>query len=153
MKFYLASSFSLIEKVDRISKVIEAKGHTITEKWWKRPYHVEGLGVVETADLKKKYESLTPDEFYAKPETKESFFKDYVGICSADVFVFVADDKPRKYNGASVELGIALTQNIECFVIGVLEKSVLFYPVKRCNTIKDVCDYLALRFKGAEGPV
>ena len=147
MKFYLASSFSLIDKVDAISKVIEAKGHTITEKWWKRPYQVEGLGVVETADLKKIYEALTPDEFYAKSETKASFFKDYMGICNADVFIFVADDKPKKYNGASVELGIALTQDIECFVIGVLEKSVLFYPVKRYNSIEDVCDYLALRFK------
>ena len=147
MKFYLASSFKLIEKVDAAAQVIEGWGHMITEKWWKRPYQVEGLGVVETADLKEIYEALTDDEFYSKPETKSSFFKDYVGICNADVFVFIADDKPRKYNGANVELGIALTQDIECFSIGVLEKSVLYYPVKQCKTIEEVLHYLGAQFK------
>ncbi len=147
MKFYLASSFKLIDKVEAAAQIIEGWGHSITEKWWKRPYQVEGLGVVETADLKEIYDKLTPEEFYAKPETRMSFDKDYLGILNADVFLFVADDKPRKYNGANVELGIALAESKFCACIGVLEKSVLYCTVKRFKAVEEVLDYLGVEFK------
>ena len=147
MKFYLASSFKLIEKVEAAAQVIEGWGHSITEKWWKRPYQVEGLGVVETADLKEIYEALTPEEFYAKPETKFSFEADYRGIVNADVFLFIADDKPRKYNGANVELGIALAESKYCACIGVLEKSVLYCTVKMFKTVEELLEFLGVEIE------
>lgn len=147
MKFYLASSFRFIDKVEKAAEAIESAGHTISEKWWKRPYQVEGLGVVETADLKEIYENLSPEEFYAKPETKFSFEADYKGVMDADVFLFVADDTPRKYNGANIELGIALAAMKFCVSIGVLEKSVFYYPVKKFKVIEEVLEFLGVEIK------
>jgi len=138
MNIYLASSFKLIEKVEKAAKALEDNGFKITEKWWKRPYQVEGLGVVQTSELKKMYEDLTTEEFYEKPETKLSYECDYKGVKNADIFVFIADDTPRKYNGANVELGIALSDQKPCFSIGTLENSVLYYPIVKCADIQEV---------------
>lgn len=144
MKIYIASTFSLINKVKKLAKALEWEGHTITEKWYERPYQVEGKEII-TTDLKKKYDDLLPDVFYSKPEVKLSYEVDFKGIIDADIFVFVADDMPRKYNGASVELGIALANNKLCLSIGRLETSVMFYPIIRLKTIKKLIYFLVRR--------
>ena len=82
--------------------------------------------------------------FYEKPETKLSFECDYKGVKNADIFIFVADDTPRKYNGANVELGIALSDKKPCFSIGVLENSVLYYPIVKCANIQEVISRISL---------
>lgn len=135
MNIYIASSFNLIPKVKSVCFFLEQNLHVITEKWWCRPYQVEGIGEIQTSDLKKVYEDLTPIEFYNKPECKMSFELDFIGVKNADALVFVADDKERKYNGANIELGIAIGDNKPCFSIGTLENSVLYYPVKQCRDI------------------
>lgn len=140
MKIYIASSFALIDKVKNVSHFLEREGHTITEKWWSRPYQVEGLGKIVTTDLKEIYEKLTPDEFYATPECAASYWKDHAGIMTADAFVFIANETPRKFNGASVELGLAIGNDIPAFSLGNLETSVLFYPVIRC---RDLCQLIS----------
>lgn len=134
MKIYIGSSFSNIALVGAVAHSLENDGHEITEKWWERPYQIEGLGEIQTTDLKKIYDKLTPEEFYAKPETKASFLKDKQGIKKADAFVWVATmDHPRKYNGASVEFGIATGDDMPCAVVGQLEKSVMFWPLVYCE--------------------
>lgn len=138
MKFYLASSFDLIEKVQEVCEAIEGYGHSITVKWWSREYDIPNEGKVKTSILKKRYEKLDPDEFYSRPETRRSYLDDFKGVVNADVFIFVADEIPRKYNGANVELGIALANNIICFSIGNLETSPLYYDVLRRNSIEDI---------------
>ena len=140
MRIYLASSFKLIDIVKNVSHFLEREGHTITEKWWARPYQVEGLGAIKTTDLKKIFDGLTPDEFYAKPECATSYYKDYEGIVTADAFVLCATETPRKFNGASVELGIAIGNDITSYSLGNLETSVLFYPVIRC---RDLCHLIS----------
>lgn len=142
MKVYLASSFKLIEKVKKVCTVLEAWNHEITEKWWDRPYQVESLGEIHTSDLKKIYDGLEPDEFYSKPETRMSFDLDYIGVIEADALVLVADSKPRKYNGANIELGIALGAGIPCYYMGVLENSVLYYPVVKCHSYQELLSNL-----------
>jgi hypothetical protein len=142
MKVYLASSFKLIEKVKKVCTVLEAWDHEITEKWWDRPYQVKSLGKIHTSDLKKIYDGLPPHEFYSKPETMMSFDLDYLGVINADAFVFVADSKPRKYNGANVELGIALGVGIPCYYMGVLENSVLYYTTKKCHSYDELLENL-----------
>ena len=144
MKFYLASSFKLIEKVEATASIVEGWGHTITEKWWERPYQVEGLGLIQTDKLHDLYDDLPSEDFYSKPECKFSFEADYNGVMDADVFLFVADDKPRKYNGANVELGIALAAMKYCAYIGVLENSVLYYPVKKFKDVEELLRYLGV---------
>lgn len=117
---------------------MEKDGHEITEKWWERPYQVEGLGEVQTTELKKIYDKLTPEEFYSKPETKASFIKDREGIKRADAFVWVATSDIRKYNGAAVEFGIAVGYDMPCAVVGKLEKSVMFWPLVPCEGEKQL---------------
>jgi len=138
VKFYLASSFDLVDKVEKVSKSIEGYGHSITVKWWSRVYDIPNEGKVKTTILKKRYEKLDPDEFYNRPETRRSYLDDFKGVVNADVFIFVADEIPRKYNGANVELGIALANNIMCFSIGNLETSPLYYDVLKRNSIEDI---------------
>ena len=138
MKFYLASSFKLIDKVQEVCEAIEGYGHSITVKWWSREYDIPNEGKVNTIVLHNRYESMTYEEFYNRPETRRSYLDDFKGIVQADIFIFVADEIPRKYNGANVELGIALANNLMCFSIGNLELSPLYYDVLRRNSIEDI---------------
>ncbi len=135
MKIYIGSSFSNLALVGAVAHSLENDGHEITEKWWERPYQVEGLGKIQTTDLKKIFDDLTPEEFYAKPETKASFIKDREKIKKADAFVWVASyENPRKYNGAAVEFGIAVGYEMPCALIGKLETSVMFWPLVQCDS-------------------
>jgi len=138
MKIYIASSFNLIQKVELVCKALEKLGYEITEKWWKRVYQTGTGDLVETSDLKKKYDSLSMDEFYSRPECRLSYWKDFKGVKKADILVFVADDKPRAYNGANIELGIALGDRKRCFSIGVLDNSVLYYEVVKTKNIMEL---------------
>lgn len=142
MKFYLASSFKFIKQVKKVATVLEMDGHEITEKWWCRPYQVEGLGEIETSELKEIYENLSHYDFYKKPETRTSYWKDFQGIIDADAFIFVASfEEERKYNGASVEYGIALGLDKPCGVFGFLEKSVLFWPLMNLPSLQSIREW------------
>lgn len=138
MKLYLASSFTLIERVERASNYLEKEGHKITVKWWSRKYNIDGEREVCTTILKKENDLLDIEEFYKTPECKYSFESDLKGVKDADAFIFIADHNPRSYNGANVELGIAIGDNKPCFVLGNLTKSVLYYPVVRCKSLHDL---------------
>ncbi len=132
MRIYVASSFKLLDRVKELVRLLEIEGHTITVKWWSREYNIPGEGKVITTELKRRYEELDPEDFYARPETSRSYYADFQGVKDAQAFIFVAADEPRAYNGANVELGIALGDHIPCFSIGALEKSVLYYTVTKC---------------------
>lgn len=138
MRIYVASSFSLLPKVERVVQALENAGHEITVKWWKRIYDTRDLGKKETQELKKLFEDLDPDEFYGRPETRRSFMADLQGIEDADDFVLVADDTPRNYGGANIELGYAMGCGKDCFSIGALENSALYWAVERCKTIDEL---------------
>ncbi len=148
LKVYVASSFKLIKKVETVVSALERAGHEITVKWWAREYVIDGE-IVHTQVLKKRNDVLSRDEFYSKPETLRSFAADVYGVKSADVFVFVAADEPRKFTGANVELGIAIGDKIPCYALGSLELSVLYYPVCHCGSIGALLRALAKyeRFK------
>jgi len=130
---YIASSFSLIDRVSLIAERIENLGHTIAVKWWDRSWDIPGEGEVHTTDLKERYKDLDPDEFYNKPACKIAYESDVEGVKACDVFLFVAGDEPRAYNGANIELGIALGAGKPCYSIGTLATSALYYAVYRCG--------------------
>ena len=143
MKFYIASSFSLVDKVQEACDRLEQKGHEITVKWWSREYDIPGEGKVKTITLKKRYNKLEADAFYSRPETKISYDADVKGVIDADAFLFVADENPRAYNGANIELGIALANDKPCFSIGNLSNSVLYLEVNRCKDIEQMLRILS----------
>lgn len=125
---YIASNFSNIDQVQRLAFMLEAWGYEITEKWWNRVYNVDGVEVL-TSDLKVRYEELSKVDFYTREETFKSFLLDFKGIVSCDYFVYLASDEECKYNGASVEYGIALGLDKPVYLLGELEKSVMFTPL------------------------
>ena len=143
MKVYIASSFNLISKVIALEEALEKAGHVITTKWWKRAYNIPTEGLVHTTELKKRYDALSSQEFYSRSECKLSFEFDFKGVKDAEALIFVADDNPRAYNGANIELGIALGNNKPCLSIGALNNSVMYYPVLKCNTLQELLDHLS----------
>ncbi len=123
MKIYIASSFKLVDKVKEVVKALEEDGHVITVRWWER------------LELKHKFAPLSPFEFYAEPECRYAYNRDRLGIQEADALVFVADDEPRPYNGANVELGMADAWGKPCYSVGRLENSAMYFNVTRCESI------------------
>lgn len=142
MRFYLASSFSLIDKVEDACQRLERAGHEITVKWWSREYDIPGEGKVKTTALKDRYDKLEPGLFYERPETRISYDADFQGVLDADVFILIADDEPRAYNGANIELGIALASHKPCYSIGTLDNSVLYLDVTQCDEVGGVLNSL-----------
>ena len=137
VKIYIASSFSLVDKVAMLSDLLEREGHTITVKWWAREYEIEGEHI-HTTELKVTNDELDRDIFNNLPETQFSYWDDFNGVLNCDAFIFVADEKKRKYNGASVELGIALGHFKTTFLLGELENSVLFSHLIYCEDIPEL---------------
>lgn len=165
MRVYLASSFDLIERVQEVATALEEAGHTITVKWWDRVYDIPGEGRVPTRELKARDEGLDDLAFYSRPETRKSSEDDIQGVLDSDVLILVADEKPRKFNGANIELGIAIGVNLilqlqaltggpyRCYglyapgpklilSLGRLEISPLYLPVKRCQALEEVLELL-----------
>lgn len=144
MKVYVASSFKFIPRVEIVVKALECSGHIITCKWWKRAYQSEGLGLVDTQELKKLYANLESAEFFSKPETEQSYLTDLEGIEEADVLVLVGPVKASRtdFVGANVELGYALGYGMACFSLGALVNSAMYHGVFRCKTIKELNEVL-----------
>ena len=126
MKLYIASSFSLIGKVEKLTAILEAEGHEITVKWWTRLH------------LKQKFQVLEPEEFYAEPECEYAFMRDMKGIHEADALIMVASDEPRSYNGANVEIGMAIGIGRPVFSLGRLTNSAMYWPIKRCTSTDEL---------------
>lgn len=144
VKVYLASSFDLIPEVKLIAKMCDIFGFEITERWWERPYDVEGLGTIKTDELKKHYESLNWLDFYAKPETIKSYELDRKGVEGCDVLILIAGLPPRKFNGATYEAGLADGLEKHLLVWGELETSVMFSKFVRCLTLDGLISQLMI---------
>lgn len=132
MNIYLASSFSLIDKIEHSQKALEDAGHEIPIKWWTR------------AHLKKKFSVLDPDTFYKELECKFAFERDLQGVKDCDALVFVASDSMKPYCGASVEIGMAFALDKPVYSIGVFKNSAMYYRIIRCEDIQEVIRRISL---------
>jgi len=130
MKVYLASRFTLIPQVESVASILECRGHEITCKWWSREYQIPGEGKVKTTVLKERTRTLSAEAFYKLPDTRFSYLADLQGIKDADAFIFVAGYDLHPFNGANVELGIALALGKPCYIYGRLPLSVMYYNTK-----------------------
>lgn len=133
MKLYLASSFDLVSKVGIIADYLEQFGHVITVKWWSK----DGF------DLKDKKADQTSDAFYQDEVCKLIFERDRRGVFDADALIIVADEFPKKFNGANIEYGIAVGVGKPCFSIGMLENSAMYYPVVKCGSLDELVKALS----------
>jgi nucleoside 2-deoxyribosyltransferase len=131
MRIYLASSFELKDKVQRISDLLEEQGIGITRKWWVRDY-------------KAVFGQIADDEWYCNDEVRSVSRKNFEAIDQAHALILVCDDKTsRKFVGANIEVGYALAKGKRVFSIGVLERSAMYVPVERHATIDTVIKVLA----------
>ena len=128
LKFYLASSFSLKDKVSEIAEYLKARGHIVMVEWWKYDY---------------KQLDLPDEEWYQDSRVTWISERNFNGVVDADVFVLVADcNRSKKFNGANIELGYALALNKPCYCVGVLERSAMYVPVKQYSSIEEILSRL-----------
>ena len=126
MKIYLASSFDKESKqmVKDLSTELKARGHTITCEWW----HVDYKSALEIED---------DEEWYSHPMTRTIYQRSFKAIIDADMLILVAPKK-KKFNGATIEVGIALGNYKPVVCFGQLERSGMFEPIIRCPTWQDL---------------
>lgn len=134
---YIASSFKLKDRVVVVEKALEDAGYVIHCKWWNNLDYIPS----ENRTLNEKSDVVSNEEFYSSPGCETAFKRDIHAVFESQVFVLVCGDTPRAFNGANIELGIAIgrgERNVKCFSIGKLDNSALYYPVKRCLGIEDL---------------
>lgn len=132
MLIYLASSFTMTEEVDWIANLLEAHGHHVIVRWWERRFP------------KEKFALLDSRVFYDHPECEYIFTRDRKGVEESDALIFVAENRVRRYSGANIELGIAIGKDIPCLSVGKLKRSILYFPVMRCDSIYEIIERLDL---------
>jgi nucleoside 2-deoxyribosyltransferase len=129
-KVYLASSFALIPRVIELANILESHGHRITIKWWEK----------SKLNVHDEHDTWSPEKYFTDPETVENcrkvFERDFNGVEQCDLFILVAGNTPQKFNGANIELGIALALGKTCMAIGNLENCALYYPVFKYKDIR-----------------
>lgn len=129
MKIYLASNFSLVEKVKLLADYLEDNGHEIIVKWW-------------TTDFKKALGEMTDAEWYKKPEIKEISDRNFKGIDCADLLIIVASGIPQKFIGANIEVGYAIAKGKPVFSFGNLERSGMYHQVLQHNGLTALMESL-----------
>lgn len=133
LDIYLASSFDLIDTVQVICEILEEEGHTILVKWWSS----HGF------DMWDKKVSLDSDAFYTDPICGKIYEVDFNGVKKADALVLVgAAVAPILFNGANVELGMALAYGKPCYSIGKLKSSAMYHPVIKCKDTEELIQAL-----------
>lgn len=130
MKVYIASSFSLLDRIERMLSQLRIMDIQYTVDWWNRK------------TLKRIFMGLSKEDFYMREECIYAFKTDLQGIKDCDALIFIADEIPRKYNGGAVEIGIAIALNKPIVCWGRLENSAMFYPIQQFDSLKDVVNWL-----------
>ena len=119
MKFYLASSFDYKDHVKELASWLEERGHTITCRWWLIDYK-EALGEIPDA------------EWYGRPIVRTIYQRSFKAIEDADALILVAP-RPKSFNGANIEVGIALGLRKHTICFGESERSGMYEPLIRCK--------------------
>lgn len=121
---YLASSFSLTDRVQHIYEAITSEGHRVPDVWWN-----EDLKEIDLPD----------DEWYEHPDVQGIAQRHWGSIQRADTYVLVCPpETPKKYNGANVELGYAHALDLDCYAVGALERSAMYCPVTRVDSVDEL---------------
>jgi nucleoside 2-deoxyribosyltransferase len=129
MKVYLASSFDLTKKVEALAGVLRKNGHVVTVEWWNK-------------DFKKL--PLTDVDWYEDARVTAISERNFRGIREADIFVLIAPTlTSKKFNGANVELGYALALGKPCYSVGRLQRSAMYVPVIKCESMEEVLERCA----------
>jgi hypothetical protein len=125
---YIASSFDLTDRVEKVYQALTDAGYEVPDIWWHRD--LKGIG-------------LPDEEWYQHPYVVTIANRHWNSIENVDVFVLVApEEQPKKYNGANIELGYALGNGLDCYAVGELERSAMYEPVTRLDSVEELVDEL-----------
>lgn len=137
MKIYLASSFRFVEDVKKLQEWLITEGsqkdqHEITCEWWH-------------TDYKQHLKTKTINEWFSEPVIKVIYQRSLQAIRECDLLILVSPE-PTKFNGANVEVGMALALGKPVIAYGQVEKSGMYEPLVRCSNLEQ----LALAMKEFE---
>ena len=126
---YIASSFNLKERVQRVYDALTDAGYGVPDVWWDESR--------EQADLKTIDE---PDHYwYQLNVVQRRAERHWRNIEEADVFVIVAPEEgTKKFNGANIELGYAIASGCACYSVGRLERSAMYEPVVQTDVVDEL---------------
>jgi hypothetical protein len=124
MKFYIASSFKNVEAVKALASELEKRGHVITCRWWLCDYKV-ALGINDD------------ERWFSQPIIRTIYRHSHKAIEDADMLILVAPEA-SKFNGANIEVGIALGLHKPVICLGELERSAMYEPLIRCHTMQEL---------------
>jgi hypothetical protein len=121
---YLASSFGLSERVQTVYEALTDAGHRVPDVWWNR-------------DLKEL--DLPDEEWYEHPDVEAIAERHWESIENSGAYVLVCPaDQSKKYNGANVEFGYAHAHGLDCYAVGALERSAMYVPMTRVDTVAEL---------------
>jgi hypothetical protein len=121
MKVYVGAKYCEKGAAKRLMKVLKAQGHKVTVDW--------------TQHTKVDKESLA---LYATEDVKG------VQRCNAAIFIM---ERPHKYKGCFVEMGVALGKGHKVIIIGHAGDSCVFVDHPKVMVIKNMEEFLRLPLK------
>jgi Nucleoside 2-deoxyribosyltransferase len=123
---YIGSSFRFKKEVMDVTSILNMSGWRVNCRWWQKDF---------------KLIELDGAEWYAMPEIKAIFHRTFMAIREADIMILVTPEE-TKFNGANVEVGIALALGKPVIAYGKLEKSGMYEPLVKCETLVDLQNVL-----------
>ena len=120
-RVYVAASFEQRDEVQKLYKILEEQGHTITADWTTHK---------EIASLPTQQEQEELSRQYVVEDTN--------GVASAQVFILILGE--RKSTGAHIELGIALgSENVhQILLVTPKLDTQIFYRHPKIKQVKDI---------------
>lgn len=133
MKVYLASSFDLSERVQKIADLLQRMGIGVTRKWWLKDY-------------KSAFGQVSDEAWYREEKVMWVSRENFMAIDDAEAVILVCPpDSPRNFTGANVEVGYAIAKNKRVLSVGALGRSAMYVPVERYSSIENLL--LALKHR------
>jgi nucleoside 2-deoxyribosyltransferase len=124
LKVYLASSFDLSERVQKIADLLQSKGISVTRKWW-------------LMDYKTAFGQVSNEAWYRKEKVKWVSRENFKAIDQADAVILVCPpDSPHNFTGANIEVGYAIAKNKRVISVGALGRSAMYVPVEKHSSIE-----------------
>lgn len=124
MYVYIASSFKLKDRIERIAQRLWTEGFGITREWWHKDY---------------KEIDLPDDEWYEHESVIQVCQDNFEAIDMADIVILVCpEDESKKFNGANIEIGYAIAKDKPVVSVGALGRSGMYQPLIKTDTIDEL---------------
>lgn len=135
-RVYIASSFSLKDRVQRTYEALTDAGHEVPDVWWDESKEQAALKVIDIPD----------EEWYQHPKVVQRAKRHWETIRGCDTFVLVCPSEgTKKFNGANLELGYSYGHGLDAYALGTLERSAMYIDpreeyVEQVGSIDELLD-------------